>query len=530
MAPASKEQLLQRIHQIAREAGLDDEGARVAVAIARTEGGLEGAVGDNGQSFGPFQFHTGGVLPAYAKARGLSVAQAGQQARTNIEDAARWALSGYLGQAIREGMRQGIQGPELATYAQRTGQRSQKPELAGRNYQALYGNGDGGQAPAGGGQTMEPQETGGSGKPTTGRAGVDELDAILGPIRERLGRLQAEYEKLQKEYDEQAYPAYLAAMEEYNVTLNPVVKEAAERRLKDIQSRQAQVVKEAEAERNREQRTQELISRFLTQRNQEIQDKLATGTLDLNRARHEWDKTLDQANLAQQGKISALNLFKDAIPQMGNEETARAAEQALAGWGSLLPGGKAPSFRPQVVPFDPMAVLGYGSGGAPQQAPPFTPPPATPQMPPAAAGAIAQGDPQAAEAERIAQQMRADQERRMRENLAMGQAAPSESPTMPVGYPDVPGYQPDDPEWASMSTYAPPPPVDMAATGPYGRRPPPAPAPTPVPWQSQPTPTPVPLAAQGTPTPFAEPTPLGTPFAGPVPWWEYIARGQTPGR
>lgn len=50
------------ISQYARKYGIDP---RAALAVARTEGGLRwGAVGDQGTSFGPYQLHVGGALPA----------------------------------------------------------------------------------------------------------------------------------------------------------------------------------------------------------------------------------------------------------------------------------------------------------------------------------------------------------------------------------------------------------------------------------------------------------------------------------
>ena len=130
------------IYQIARKAGLDDEGARVAQAIALTEGALSGQVGDNGQSFGPFQFYTGGQLPAFAAALGSSVDHAAQVAQTNPAMAAEWALRGYLGNAIRQGQAEGLSGPQLATYAQANGQVSENPERAGQNYQQLASGGE----------------------------------------------------------------------------------------------------------------------------------------------------------------------------------------------------------------------------------------------------------------------------------------------------------------------------------------------------------------------------------------------------
>lgn len=140
--------LLQAIADTARRVGLGDEGAKVAVAIALTEGALDGQVGDEGQSWGPFQFHARGMLPAFANAIGTTVAKAGEAARREPLKAVEWALRGYLGQAIKQGMQQGLRGAELATFAQRNGQRSVTPEKAGVNYEAQFGGGGGGEMKA----------------------------------------------------------------------------------------------------------------------------------------------------------------------------------------------------------------------------------------------------------------------------------------------------------------------------------------------------------------------------------------------
>jgi len=128
---------LQRVYQDARSAGLDDEGARAAVAVAQTEQGYTGALGDNGVSAGTFQLHhAGGQGSAYAASRGISPDQSIAELQRDPNAANQWALRGYLGDAIRQGQAQGLTGPELAAYAQRYGQRSVSPERAGQNYQA----------------------------------------------------------------------------------------------------------------------------------------------------------------------------------------------------------------------------------------------------------------------------------------------------------------------------------------------------------------------------------------------------------
>src|SRR5262245_17596027 len=143
VSPATRDQYpsedgpLQRVYADARAAGLDDDAARAAVAIAQTEHGYAGAVGDNGVSAGTFQLHhAGGMGNAYAASQGLTPEQSIAALRADPHAANAWALQGYLGQAIREGQRQGLHGADLATYAQREGQRSVSPERAGANYQA----------------------------------------------------------------------------------------------------------------------------------------------------------------------------------------------------------------------------------------------------------------------------------------------------------------------------------------------------------------------------------------------------------
>ena len=132
--------LLALIGQIALQAGLGTEGARAAQAVAQTEGALYGAVGDvrGGGSYGPLQFYAQGMLPVFASALGVSADQAKQIVTQHPETAVQWALRGYLGQAIRDGLSQGLSGPRLAVYAQRYGQRSQASERAGQSYQALF--------------------------------------------------------------------------------------------------------------------------------------------------------------------------------------------------------------------------------------------------------------------------------------------------------------------------------------------------------------------------------------------------------
>lgn len=134
---------LLEVGNIALQAGLSPMAAMAAMAIAKTEGGLNGAVGDNGQSFGPFQFYSGGQLKNFARDLGISMAEAGRVAQTDPARAVAWALrpGGYLGDTLRRGEAQGLRGADLATHAQRHGQVSVSPERSGQNFTTLFGDG-----------------------------------------------------------------------------------------------------------------------------------------------------------------------------------------------------------------------------------------------------------------------------------------------------------------------------------------------------------------------------------------------------
>jgi cell wall-associated NlpC family hydrolase len=137
-SPVASTDLRGQIVDYARQR-LGDEGARVVDSVLETEGGLTGSIGDNGQSYGPFQFYAGGQLANLANARGMNTQQAGQWVLQNPLEAAKWGIDNYLGNAIKQGIGQGLSGPDLATFAQRTGQVSVSPERAGQNYSRLYG-------------------------------------------------------------------------------------------------------------------------------------------------------------------------------------------------------------------------------------------------------------------------------------------------------------------------------------------------------------------------------------------------------
>ena len=146
---ANESEALSRVYSDALKAGLGEEGARAAAAIARTEGGYGGAVGDlaGGGSFGTYQLYAQGQLPNFAAAIGTTVENAKKILAADPHAANAWAFASYLGGAIKEGLRRGLSGPDLATFAQRTGQVSVSPERAGANYQALYGPGGAQQPP-----------------------------------------------------------------------------------------------------------------------------------------------------------------------------------------------------------------------------------------------------------------------------------------------------------------------------------------------------------------------------------------------
>lgn len=141
-APMTEEEKrLARVYEQSVASGLDDEGARVMVAVAKTENGLFGAVGDQGTSFGPFQLHVGGQFDNFVKWVKEQGIQGDPRALANdIDLATRFAAENYLGRTIRQGQEQGLHHSQLATYAQAHGQVSINPERTGQNYAALFYN------------------------------------------------------------------------------------------------------------------------------------------------------------------------------------------------------------------------------------------------------------------------------------------------------------------------------------------------------------------------------------------------------
>jgi hypothetical protein len=179
-----------RIYQRARASGLDDEGARVLVAVSETEGGTRGAVGDNGQSRGVYQFHEKGEMPAFRR----WVAQQGiegdpNQLAVDPDVATRYAAEGYLGQAIARGRQLGYTGADLATYVQRTGQRSVDPARTGSNYERLFGQGappqqDSGDQAGQPGMSTAPTVAASQQQQEVAQSALDDPDkwALCGPV------------------------------------------------------------------------------------------------------------------------------------------------------------------------------------------------------------------------------------------------------------------------------------------------------------------------------------------------------------
>lgn len=103
------------------------EGRRIVEALLVAEGGLGGAVGDRDispiGSHGPFQFYgtpeSPGQLNRFAAHLGVDLATAGRIAREQPLYAAEWAFQNYLGQALREGLAQGLRDEALLRHVLR---------------------------------------------------------------------------------------------------------------------------------------------------------------------------------------------------------------------------------------------------------------------------------------------------------------------------------------------------------------------------------------------------------------------------
>lgn len=151
------ESKLQRAYQIALSKGFTQDQANAMLGTLRVEGGLQGAVGDSGQSHGPFQLYEQGQFPRFAAwLQQQGIAGDPKQLAKDIELSTSFALDNYYGAALRQGSALGLSGPELATYAQRHGQVSINPEKAGGAY---------GPPAGGGGAPMYRVPLGGGGMP-----------------------------------------------------------------------------------------------------------------------------------------------------------------------------------------------------------------------------------------------------------------------------------------------------------------------------------------------------------------------------
>jgi cell wall-associated NlpC family hydrolase len=81
------------IAQMARARGLDP---KAVLAIASVEGGFNGSIGDHGTSFGPFQLHEGGALPA---GKGNAWANSPQGLGYALDSMVKDGIAGLRGQA-----------------------------------------------------------------------------------------------------------------------------------------------------------------------------------------------------------------------------------------------------------------------------------------------------------------------------------------------------------------------------------------------------------------------------------------------
>lgn len=129
-----------QVGDLVQQMGGTLEDARVLMAITQTEGGLSGAVGDSGGSFGPFQFNINGQLQGFAKWLGVSLAEAKTLAN-DVQLSTQYAFQTYLGQTLAQGKALGLTGADLATYVQRYGQVSVNPQTTGANFNAMFGGG-----------------------------------------------------------------------------------------------------------------------------------------------------------------------------------------------------------------------------------------------------------------------------------------------------------------------------------------------------------------------------------------------------
>lgn len=131
--------------------GLNQDAINAAIAVSQSEGGATSSPGDNGTSFGPFQFHIGGQLDGFARWLGGSTFASwlqgskspAEQAALNPSSAANYALQqgGYLYNALVAGQAKGLKGADLAYYASQVGQVSEFPQNAANAFMTLFGGG-----------------------------------------------------------------------------------------------------------------------------------------------------------------------------------------------------------------------------------------------------------------------------------------------------------------------------------------------------------------------------------------------------
>ena len=212
------------VYQEARAAGLDDEGARILVAVTETEGGLTGAIGDEGQSHGPFQFYEGGQMPGFrAWLREQGIQGDPNQLVHDVRLATRYAASGYLGRAIAAGRAKGLSGADLATYVQENGQVSVDPWKTGQNYQRLYG----GSAQSAQPQASVPRSPEMQTQPNTPAVTQGQT---LAPIGVAPRNEPVEY---QRQPDPKPQPAPMAGLPPGAPPIDPMLRDPVLRRLTD---------------------------------------------------------------------------------------------------------------------------------------------------------------------------------------------------------------------------------------------------------------------------------------------------------
>lgn len=113
----------QRVYDLAKQLGWDDEAAAVAVAVASAEG-IGGSVGDNGCSYGTFQLNfCGGLGNTWAQAQGFSDAIGRASLASNWTAADRWFMEKVLGPQINWARAQGNKGADLARAAGKAAER-----------------------------------------------------------------------------------------------------------------------------------------------------------------------------------------------------------------------------------------------------------------------------------------------------------------------------------------------------------------------------------------------------------------------